>query len=136
MQAPLRASLMADRASCTVAVGGMVARASPLRMISETLVSSARPSAPPGWNLEKSFSVNPRDSKSTMAKASPMTSMAVEDDVGARFNGQASRVISVSRVASLCSPRVEPFFPVIPIIRTSNRLIKGSRSSSSVVSPE
>ena len=71
-----------------------------------------------------------------IASASPITSIAVEDEVGARFIGQASRSTEVSSVTSLCSARVESALPVSAIRPTSKRLMCGSRSSSSGVSPE
>ena len=41
--------------------------------------------------MAKSRSVKPRASIKATAKASPIASSAVELDVGAKFNGQASR---------------------------------------------
>ncbi len=65
-----------------------------------------------------------------------MTSMAVEDEVGARLSGQASFSTEVSRVTSLKRERVEAGLPVRAMIFTSKRLMKGRRSRSSRVSPE
>ena len=50
-----------------------------------------RPSAPPGCVMAKSVSANPRASINATDIASPSTSVFMEDVVGARFNGQASR---------------------------------------------
>ena len=71
-----------------------------------------------------------------MARASPMTSMAVVLEVGARFSGQASRETPVSRTISEYLARDEPVLPVMEMMGNSKRLMKGSRVSSSEVSPE
>ena len=42
-----------------------------------------------------------------MARASPATSMVVEEEVGARSRGQASRGTEVSMMWLLCWPRVD-----------------------------
>ena len=62
--------------------------------------------------------------------------MAVDEDVGARLSGQASRSTEVSSVTSLKRESVESEFPVRAMSLTSKRLMNGSRSSSSRVSPE
>lgn len=105
-------------------------------MMSLTLVSSARPREPPGWRLAKSRAVKWRASTRAMARASPMTSMAVVLEVGARFSGQASRETPVSSTMSEYLAREEAVLPVMEMMGSSKRLMKGSRASSSEVSPE
>ena len=136
MQAPVWAVVIAFRQSFTEAVSGRMAISSPRRMMSLTLVSSARPREPPGWRLAKSRAVEWRASTRAMARASPMTSMAVVLEVGARFSGQASRETPVSSTMSEYLAREEAVLPVMEMMGSSKRLMKGSRASSSEVSPE
>ena len=65
------------------------------------------PKAPPGWDRAKSCSVKPRASSSAMARASPKASSAVELDVGAKFNGQASFSTCADKVISASFPKEE-----------------------------
>ena len=68
-----------------------------LIMKSFTFASRRRPSEPPGWNLAKSFAWKLRTVINAHAMASPMASVAVVDEVGARLSGQASCVTDMSR---------------------------------------
>ena len=104
--------------------------------MSLTEVRRALPRAPPGWNLAKSFSVKPRASSKAIARASPITKAAVDEEVGAKFSGQASLWMGVISAISECLARLESAHFVIEIILTSKRLMCGRRSRSSAVSPE
>ena len=71
---------------------------SPDLMTSLTRSSRARPIAPAGCREAKSSLRKPLASKTAMAKASPMTNIAVVLEVGARLKGQASRgMVTCSR---------------------------------------
>jgi hypothetical protein len=70
------------------------------RIASSMILSTVRswaPSLPPGWNTRKSDDVNPRASISATASTSPRTNCKVDDDVGARSFGQASRTRGKAR---------------------------------------
>ena len=120
--APLRARVIACRASRTVVVGETTAICAPLRITSRTRVSSACPIAPPGCSLAKSSVRKPRASSSTIASASQSTSMTVVLDVGARFSGQASCVTCVSSTTSAFLAKVEPKTPVSAMMGICCRL--------------
>ena len=72
------------------AVSATAGAASPARITSATVVSSLRPSAPPGWERAKSSGLKPRASSKATANASPMAICTVVLAVGARFRGHAS----------------------------------------------
>src|SRR3989442_1145298 len=71
-----------------------------------------------------------------MARASPMASAAVVDDVGARFIGHASSATLTSSTTSHWRASVEPGLPVRSTIGTPSRLSGGRIASTSSVSPE
>ena len=85
-------------------------------IMSEAFVSKRLPSIPPGWNKAKSVSLNPRAFIRQQAMASPMASVAVVDDVGAKFNGQASRFTFTLRWAVEYSANNDLGLPLMPII--------------------
>ena len=68
---------------------------------SETLYVKPLPSAPDGWKIKKSSSVNPRFSNKQIAKASPTASVTVVDAVGALPRGHAYFSTETSRITSL-----------------------------------
>ena len=105
-------------------------------MMSPTFTSMARPIAPLGCRRAKSCALNPRASITAIARASPITSVAVVLDVGARLNGHASFGTRQPRTASACVANVDFGAPVNAMIPTPNRLIAGSRWMSSSDSPE
>ncbi|MNP45213.1 hypothetical protein D3C76_1391150 [compost metagenome] len=71
-----------------------------------------------------------------MARASPSTSEAVVEEVGARFSGQASWATRASRLTSAAWARGESGLPVRLISWMPRRLIRGSRVTISAVLPE
>ena len=83
-----------------------------------------RPSAPPGCERAKSSAPKPRASRQATASASPSASIAVVEDVGARFSGQASLATRQSRCTSAYLASVELGLPVIAISGVPSRLIE------------
>ena len=83
---PLLTCMMASPSFMSCAMTGRFS----LNMMSSAVVSSLRPSSPPGWNCAKSRGLKSRSLISATASASPMARAAVVDDVGARFSGHAS----------------------------------------------
>ena len=71
-----------------------------------------------------------------MASASPSTRLAVVEEVGARFSGQASCETRASRLTSAALANGESGLPVMLIRRMPRRLISGSRVTISAVEPE
>ncbi len=94
------------------------------------------PSLPPGWRAAKSSGWNPFSTDSAIASASPITSCAVVDAVGARFSGQASSRIAIETTTSAPLPSVESFRPVIATSVAPRRLTCGISATISSVSPE
>ena len=86
-----------------------------MRITSRAVVSRRLPNVPPGWNRAKSLAWKWRISMRAQANASPIAKVAVVDEVGARFSGQASRLTFTFRwhVAYLASN--ESGLPEIPI---------------------
>ena len=105
------------------------------RITSLTCVSSLRPSAPPGCERAKSSALKPRASSSATASASPMASWAVVLAVGARLCGQASFSTEASSTTSAWRPRVDCGRPVSATRGTPMRLMSGSNTVSSSLSP-
>ena len=110
--------------------------ASPLRMTSLTWVRRRRPSAPPGWERAKSSGPNPLASKQATARASPIASVAVVEDVGAKFRGQASRETCTLRLTVASFASVLSSEPVMEITGAPSRMTVGMIVSSSEVVPE
>ena len=114
----------------------MLGTCSPVCMMSLMRSNSLRPSEPAGCERAKSSAVKPRASSSAMASASPITSVAVVLEVGARFSGQASTGTLTSRCTSAMRASEEFGLPLIATSGTPWRLISGRMASSSSVSPE
>ena len=88
--APRPFSVIIKSASLTVLPTLTIGFSSSTCITSPTVSSSLRPSAPPGWNIAKSFEVKLRFSISAIAIASPIANVAVVEAVGASPNGHAS----------------------------------------------
>ena len=87
---PDLASLIINNASRTGMVWCAIGLREPLRIMSPTRKSNARPMAPLGCRWAKSDFLKPRASSTAIESASPITSEAVVLAVGAMLNGQAS----------------------------------------------
>ncbi len=70
------------------------------------------------------------------AKASPITKVAVVEDIGASCKGQASFFTAIFKNISLCFTRVEFFLPHITISGILRFFIAGMIFKISSVSPE
>lgn len=128
--------VIAFRQSFTEAVSGSMAISSPRRMISLTRVSRGTPQRSAGV----AFGEVPRGEVARFhqghGEGVSHDEHGVVLEVGARFSGQASRETPVSRTISEYLARDEPVLPVMEMMGNSKRLMKGSRVSSSEVSPE
>src|SRR5690606_40189966 len=71
-----------------------------------------------------------------MASASPSTRLAVVEEVGARFSGQASVLTLASRLAAAARASSDWGLPVMLIRVIPRRLISGSSVTISLVVPE
>ena len=110
--------------------------ASPVRMTSRTCVRSLLPKAPPGWLRAKSSLVKPLACMQATARASPMASVAVVEDVGAKLRGQASAVTCTFKFTSAFLASELLGFPVIVMRAVPSRFNTGMTVKSSPVSPE
>ena len=133
---PMRLWLISSSASVKSVCGRQVGRSSPWRMMSETWVSSRRPSAPPGCERAKSSLPKPRASSSATASASPRASAAVVLAVGARFSGQASCRAPAYRWMSAYWASGDSASPVRAMRAAPTRLTCGTMVISSSVRPE
>ena len=68
--------------------------------ITSPTVTSMRPIEPPGWNSAKSSRLNLRRRATAIASASPIASIAVVLDVGARPTGHASSTVPTGSATS------------------------------------
>ena len=104
-------------------------------MTFSTFSSRRRPSAPPGWNIAKSWLVKLRSAIRAMAMASPMASVAVVLAVGASPRGHASRSTLMSMKWSLNLPSCDSRRPHIATIVAPMRRMIGRMLTISVDSP-
>ncbi len=109
---------------------------SPVRIRSDTCISSLRPSAPPGCDSAKSVSRKPRASSSATDSASPIAICAVVLAVGARLSVQAS--LSTAHDSTMSDTRAsdESGRPVSATSVTPRRRSAGMMALSSLDSPE
>lgn len=107
-----------------------------LRMTSCTLSNRRRPKAPAGCERAKSSRLKCLATMQAPAIASPNAIVTVVEDVGARFRGQASRVIGVTRLTSEALARELSALPVMQMILTPIAFKAGRMVSSSSDSPE
>ena len=132
---PNRPSVITMTASCIEASAATNGRSS-TRIWSRTFINRRRPSAPPGCVIAKSVSAKPRASISATEMASPRTRVFIDDVVGARFSGHASRSTEISRTMRAAFARLLPAPAVSAMICASSRWNAGRRRKISSVSPE
>ena len=128
-------AVIARAASITVAVGLTSASFSFVRMMSDTLRTSARPIAPAGWFPAYSSIENLRASIKTIASASPIASVAVTELVGAMPKGHASLPQGISMWMSESFASDEPGLPVSEMTLSPCRRIAGMSLRTSSDSP-
>ena len=128
--------VISRRASRSEVPRSTLGRRSPVCMTCSTLSSRRRPRAPPGWEKAKSSAVKPRASSRAIARASPSTRLAVVEEVGARFSGQASIATLASRFTAAALASTELGLPVMLIRVMPRRFINGNRVTISLVVPE
>src|SRR5574344_1688450 len=133
---PLCAFVIAISVSMTVAVGATFASFSPVRMMSVTFMTSARPIAPAGWFIAYSSSGNFCASIITIASASPIAIVAVVEFVGAIPNGHASLPQGIRTWTSLSEASVDFGSRVSEMTLSPCRRIAGMRRIASSDSPE
>ena len=135
MVAPRPLALISRMTSLSVACGRTAGAASPARITSATVVSSLRPSEPPGCDRAKSSVRKPRASSKATASASPRAICTVVLAVGARLSGQASFSTPLLSTIDACCAKLDCGLPVMAISATPWRLSTGSTRASSSLSP-
>ena len=118
----------------TVSIGSfspITGNSSPMCIKSDTCNKSLFPRLPPGWYFAKSFFVKFLSFIRLAAIASPMTSVAVVELVGAWPIGHASLSTPIFTTTSECFASVELLFPVrltifAPIFFIGSKMLKTS----------